>query len=128
MYFIDKYYKCYYNSDKCLYIFLFDVGQREGIVFIYVSYLTRESTLYFLNVNTYWKRWEKDANIVKGARFCYCRIYHKFVNFIILNLFKVVKWTSCFILIWNRHGHECSRIWKLSGNFIKKCRDFLGRI
>jgi hypothetical protein len=35
-------------------------------------------------------------------------------------------------LIWNRHGHECSRIWKLSGNFtliqcIKKCRDFLGR-
>ena len=38
-----------------------------------------------------------------------------------------LKWTSCFILIWNRHGHECSRIWKLSGNFIKKCRDFLGR-
>jgi hypothetical protein len=35
-------------------------------------------------------------------------------------------------LIWNRHGHECSRIWKLSGNFtliqcIKKCRDFLGQ-
>jgi hypothetical protein len=36
------------------------------------------------------------------------------------------------IIIWNRHGHECSSIWKLSGNFtliqcIKKCRDFLGR-
>jgi hypothetical protein len=31
------------------------------------------------------------------------------------------------IIIWNRHGHECSRIWKLSVNFIKKCRDFLGR-
>jgi hypothetical protein len=35
-------------------------------------------------------------------------------------------------VIWNRHGHECSRIWKWSGNFtliqcIKKCRDFLGR-
>jgi hypothetical protein len=35
------------------------------------------------------------------------------------------------VLIWNRHGHECSRIWKLSGNFtliqcIKKCRDILG--
>jgi hypothetical protein len=35
-------------------------------------------------------------------------------------------------LIWNRQGHECSQIWKLSGNFkliqcIKKCRDFLGR-
>ena len=34
-------------------------------------------------------------------------------------------------LIWNRHGHECSHIWKLSGNFtliqcIKKCRDFFG--
>jgi hypothetical protein len=37
-----------------------------------------------------------------------------------------------YSLIWNRHGHECSRIWKLSGNFtliqsIKKCRDILGR-
>ena len=36
------------------------------------------------------------------------------------------------LIIWNRHGHECSRIWKLSGNFtliqcIKKCRDFWGR-
>ena len=30
-------------------------------------------------------------------------------------------------IIWNRHGHECSRIWKLFCNFIKKCRDFLGR-
>jgi hypothetical protein len=93
---------------------------KGGNFFIYVSYLTRENTLYFLNVNKYWhdrKRWEKEANIVKGARFCYCRIYHKFVNFIILNIFKVVKWKSCFILIWNRHGHECSRIWKLSGNF-----------
>jgi hypothetical protein len=34
---------------------------------------------------------KKEANIVKGARVCYCRIYHKLVNFIILNLFKVVK-------------------------------------
>jgi hypothetical protein len=37
-----------------------------------------------------------------------------------------------FAIIWNQHGHECSRIWKWSGNFtliqcIKKCRDFLGR-
>jgi hypothetical protein len=81
---------------------LFDLGQREEIIFIYFSYLTRESTLYFLNVNKYWhdrKRWEKEAHIVKGARFCYCRIYHKFVNFIILNLFKVVKWKSCVILL-----------------------------
>ena len=36
---------------------------------------------------------------VKGARFCYCRICHKFVDFIILNLFKVVKLNSCFILL-----------------------------
>jgi hypothetical protein len=33
----------------------------------------------------------------------------------------------CLQIIWNRHGHECSLIWKLSDNFIKKCRDFLGR-
>jgi hypothetical protein len=38
----------------------------------------------------------------------------------------------CGRLIWNRHSHECLRIWKLSGNFtliqcIKKCQDFLGR-
>ena len=32
---------------------LFDVGQREVIVFIYISYITSESTLYFLNVNKY---------------------------------------------------------------------------
>ena len=32
---------------------IFDVGQGEVIVFIYVSYQTRESTLYFLNVNKY---------------------------------------------------------------------------
>jgi hypothetical protein len=35
-------------------------------------------------------------------------------------------------IIWNRHVHECSNIWKSSGNFtlihcIKKCRDCLGR-
>ena len=41
--------------------------------------------------NSVWEVGEKEVNIVKGARFCYCRIYHKFVNFIILNLFKVVK-------------------------------------
>ena len=34
-------------------------------------------------------------------------------------------------IIWNRHGHECSRIWKLSGNFtfiqcIKKVSRFYG--
>ena len=29
---------------------LFDVSQREVKKFIYVSYVTRESTLYFLNV------------------------------------------------------------------------------
>jgi hypothetical protein len=50
---IQLYYKCYYNSDKCLYKKLFDVGQREVIIFIYVSYITRESTLCFLNVNKY---------------------------------------------------------------------------
>ena len=94
---------------------IFDVGQGEVIVFIYVSYQTRESTLYFLNVNKYWhdrKRWEKEANIVKGAKFCYYRTYYKFVSFIILNLFKVVKWKSCFILLrgilvlWLRYGSQ----------------------
>ena len=37
------------------------------------------------------------------------------------------EWGVVVFIIWNRHGLECSRIWKLSGNFIKKCRDFLGR-
>jgi hypothetical protein len=32
---------------------LFNVGQREVILLIYVSYIARESTLYFLNVNKY---------------------------------------------------------------------------
>ena len=85
---------------------------KGGNFFIYVSYLTRKSTLYFLSVSKYWhdrKRWEKEANIVTGARFCYCRIYHKFVNFIILNLFKVVKWKSCFILL-----HDILVLWYCS--------------
>ena len=48
------------------------------------------------------------------------------------NCWNVPLMAKCFRLIWNRHGHECSRIWKLSGNFtliqcIKKWRDFLGR-
>ena len=41
---------------------------------------------------------------VKGARSCYCRIYHMFVNFIILNLFKVVKLRSClfyYVACWS---------------------------
>ena len=48
---------------------------------------------------------------------------------LIIAILYVVK-TFLLKLIWNRHGHECSRIWKLSGNCtqcIKKCRDFLGR-
>ena len=32
---------------------IFDVGQREVIVFIYVSCIIRESTPYFLSVNKY---------------------------------------------------------------------------
>jgi hypothetical protein len=36
-------------SDKCLYKKIFDVGQREVIVFIYVSYITRENTLYIFS-------------------------------------------------------------------------------
>ena len=69
------------------------VGQREVFFFIYVSYLIRESTLYFLNVNKYWhdtKRWEKETNIVKGARFCYCRIYHKFLTLLFWNEMKIL--------------------------------------
>jgi hypothetical protein len=119
---------------------LFDVGQGEVIVFIYVSYLTRESTLYFLNVNKYWhdrKRWEKEANIVKGAIFCYCRIYHKFVNLIILNLFKVVLFY--YVAFWscgcdtvrklmhqttqqvNKHRHG-RKGWEKESNTVKGAR------
>ena len=99
---------------------LFDVGQREVIFFIYVSYLARESTLYFLNVNKYWhdrQRWEKEANIVKGARFCYCRIYHKFVNFIILNLFKVV---TNLVLFYYVAFWSCDTVCKLMGQTTQK--------
>jgi hypothetical protein len=42
MYFIIKYihsiFNCYHKSDKYLYKKLFDVGQREVLFFIYVSY------------------------------------------------------------------------------------------
>jgi hypothetical protein len=40
-------------------------GKKKNI---YVNYLTRESTLYFLNVNKYChdtKRWEKESKIEK---------------------------------------------------------------
>ena len=85
---------------------LFDVGQTEVIFFIYVSYLTRESTLYFLNVNKYWhdrKRWEKEAHIVKGVRFCYCRIYQKFIN---VNMKQARPWMLANLkIIWQFHAH-----------------------
>jgi hypothetical protein len=47
----------------------------------------------------------------------------KFSKFAPLIFFTV----NHVLIIWNRHGLECSRIWKLFGNFIKKCWDFLGR-
>ena len=60
--------------------------------------------------------------------------FHSFKVNEILNLKLYLRndFLLCIKIIWNRHGHECSRIWKLSGNFtliqcIKKCRDFLGR-
>jgi hypothetical protein len=66
--------------------------------------------------------------------FCYYTFFIWVISLtkskIVVSLGRVMKRTtnvSIIFLIWNRHGHECSLIWKLSGNFIKKCRDFLGR-
>ena len=79
---------------------------KEVFFFIYVSYQTRGSTLYFLNVNKYWhdrKRWEKESNTVKGARFFF--IVESITSLLTLIFwkhlldFKVVKWKSCFILL-----------------------------
>ena len=52
----------------------------------------------------------------------------KYTFYTIKSSLTLACYSSCkqLSLIWNRHGLECSRIWKLSGNFIKKCRDFLG--
>jgi hypothetical protein len=51
----------------------------------------------------------------------------------IICLFKFIFTINICLsgIIWNRHVHECSRIWKLSGKFmliqcIKKCRDISG--
>ena len=62
---------------------IFDVGQREVIVFIYELHNKGEYSIFSQRKQIL----KKEATIVKGARVCYCRIYHKFVNFIILNLF-----------------------------------------
>ena len=75
---------------------------------------------------------KKEANIVKGARVCYCRIYHKFVNFIILNLFKVY-----YVALWscdtvhklmrqttqkvNKHWHG-RKGWEKESNTVKGAR------
>jgi hypothetical protein len=59
MYFIIKYnvsYKYIINANTTAINAckkLLNVGQREVIFSIYVSYLTKESTLCFLNVNKY---------------------------------------------------------------------------
>ena len=46
----------------------------------------------------------------------------KFINSNERDKFRCYIWEywSRHPLIWNRHGHECSRIWKLSGNFITR--------
>jgi hypothetical protein len=44
-----------------------------------------------------------------------CNIF--FVHTAVLSIQTVFNLVKIHLLIWNRHGHECSRIWKLSGNF-----------
>ena len=52
--------------------FLCDVGQREVIVFIYELHNKGEYSIFSQRKQIL----KKEANIVKVARFCYCRIYH----------------------------------------------------
>ena len=82
---MDSIFKCYHNSDKYLYKKLLDVGQRR--YFFYLRKLPNKGEHSIFSQRK--QILKKEANIVKDARVCYCRIYHKFVNFIILNLFKV---------------------------------------
>jgi hypothetical protein len=79
---------------------LFDVGQGEVIVFIYVSYLTRESTLYFLNVNKYWhdrKRWEKEANMVSQILLS-CTFYGVWLFFSPLSTVSMFVYLLCSLV------------------------------
>ena len=63
-----------------------------------------------------------------NSELSYCQTLLNLSSCWLFGLFPLVSFSQR--LIWNWRGHECSRIWKLSGKCtqcIKKCRDFLGR-
>ena len=79
------------------------------------------------------------SKVFNAQRFVYCGVHHVvghrsllnrsgicdrivccnifFVHTAVLSIQTVFNLVKIHLLIWNRHGHECSRIWKLSGNF-----------
>ena len=118
---------------------------------IYITDQNKTVMLSYQQKKQYSNSENYNLKVTLRRRHCYWLHQHKTLTVLIdlqsiknmsskftyLTVFELVEvhianclWSSH--IIWNRHGHECSRIWKLSGNFtliqcIKKCRDFLGR-
>ena len=73
-------------------------------------------------------------SLLEWVQFWSSAPWPKICNFFLFFIFGLVsKYFPILLLIWNRHGHECWRISKLSGNFtliqcIKIVEIFWGRL
>jgi hypothetical protein len=83
-------------------------------------------------VSDVWCHWNPEPVCNKSHFVSLFYLYWYFLIYQISSdiLTRILIWFVFYQLIWNRHDHENSRIWKLSGNFtpiqyIKKCRDSL---
>jgi hypothetical protein len=94
------------NNTHCFFYLFFIIGNPSRH-FVYITKkVVRWTPSRYRKIN-----WQNPASIS-----AYTQSEYRISNYV----------NHIRIIIWNRHGHECSLIWKLSGNFIKMCRDFLG--
>jgi hypothetical protein len=123
-----------------LYISVISVGIRRPPVFLQFPFSLKlhiqigfqcGKTLFYLLLCQIYYTWYFQWTLLFECRLIVteCCCFKPADSFLYYIYKKETHKVTCLFIsvIWNRHGHECSCIWKWSGNFIKKCRDFLGR-
>ena len=100
-----------------LFLELFSHWKKTSVWFFYIDFVRgtpfqKAKIIQKLSVTVYYQKRLSDLDtLIKITITKIISFQHQKYSFNI-KLLKLI-W---FKLIWNRHGHECSRIWKLSGN------------